>query len=147
MRSVADGRQVTVAHLEGLSRVADDALRAAEKAPRAEADAFIAIASDLVDIVEEGIGETSIEASLPPLERVGALALWQRELKAARNGQRANAPSTWRYDALWEAACWEAAALEAERAGLQRSAERAMERAAQIISEADDTRVGRERAA
>jgi hypothetical protein len=75
---------------------------------------------------------------------VGALDLWRRELLAGVGGQRANAPSTWRIDPLYEAAQWEIAALEADREGFPASARRFMERAATIIAENAD-RLARER--
>jgi len=39
-----------------------------------------------------------------------ALELWRAELARGYGGQHADRPATWRYDALWRAACWEAAA-------------------------------------
>ena len=39
-----------------------------------------------------------------------ALTLWREELARGYGGQHADRPATWRYDALWRAACWEAAA-------------------------------------
>jgi hypothetical protein len=77
---------------------------------------------------------------------VGALDLWRRELRAGVGGQRANAPSTWRIDPLYEAAQWEIAALEAEREGVPASAARFMERAALTIAE-NAERLARERSA
>ena len=51
----------------------------------------------------------------PLAVRYPALHLWRREVRAGVHGQRPDAAGTWRYDALWRAACWEAAAIQAER--------------------------------
>lgn len=51
-----------------------------------------------------------------------ALDLWRSEIASGFRGQRAAAPSTWLFDALWRAACAVAFAREADGLGLQRTA-------------------------
>lgn len=51
-----------------------------------------------------------------------ALDLWRAELASGFRGQRADTPSTWRFDALWRAACAVAFAREADRLSLPRVA-------------------------
>jgi hypothetical protein len=123
--------------LDELRSVADYTADAAARARAPEAASLMLIGMRLDDIIES-LSEPNVEP-LPPLERVGALELWRRELRAGVGGQRINLSSTWRCDALWRAACFEAQALEAERDGSRTSAERLMERAATIIAESAET--------
>lgn len=69
-----------------------------------------------------------------PLERLGALSQWRKEVSRGDSGQVVSNPSTWKYDALWRAACHEASALEFERMGLYAAAEEAMTSAARALS-------------
>jgi hypothetical protein len=80
----------------------------------------------------------SVDGVCPPLARLGALELWRDELRRGVGGQRIDAPSTWRMDALWRAACREAAALEDAAMGLDESARRQMVRAARELVPGDD---------
>lgn len=70
------------------------------------------------------------------LERLGALQQWRKELCRGDASQRAQSPSTWRYDALWRAACYEAAALENERMNLHPAAADSMRRAIETMKAA-----------
>jgi hypothetical protein len=49
-----------------------------------------------------------VTAPRPTLFR--ALDLWRRRVQSGQDGQRADSPASWKYDALWVAACWEQAA-------------------------------------
>lgn len=74
--------------------------------------------------------------------RFPALALWRRRVCAGVEGQRADAPGTWRLDGLWAAATWEQAAWEAEQAGELERCERHREQARREMAAAL-TRQGR----
>jgi len=56
-----------------------------------------------------------VSATRPTLFR--ALDLWRRRVRAGLDGQRADAPGTWKTDRLWIAACWEQAAQLAVASG------------------------------
>ncbi len=71
---------------------------------------------------------------------IGALRQWHRELRAGFDGQRLDAPSTWRFDPLFRSACEEANGIDAQRAGLHRTAAKCFERAASILCIAHATR-------
>jgi hypothetical protein len=66
-----------------------------------------------------------------------ALDLWRARLRAGFAGQNANRPATWKYDALWRAACYEAEAREAERRGLIETAARCRADATTVLAEAE----------
>ena len=62
-----------------------------------------------------------------------ALALWRARLNAGTLGERPDAPSTWKLDALWSAVCMEVQATDARRAGLLTIAEDWERRAAEML--------------
>ncbi len=94
----------------------------------------------------ERIALPSLEESLrilspePPLELLGALAQWHEELRRGIGGQRADAPSTWRHDALYMAALQEKAAIEAERGGDRAAARDLIAKAAWALAGEDASR-------
>lgn len=65
-----------------------------------------------------------------------ALQLWRAEVAAGFRGQRSDASSTWRLDALWRAACAVAFARDAESLGLARTAELWRRHSSEIIESA-----------
>lgn len=69
-------------------------------------------------------------------EHIGALHQWHAELRAGYCGQSPSASSTWRYDALYRAACAEAAGLEAARDARPGAASWHFSRSAEIIRRA-----------
>lgn len=46
---------------------------------------------------------------------MNALQLWRAEVDAGVNSQQGTDSTTWRFDALWRAACYEASAEEFDR--------------------------------
>jgi hypothetical protein len=68
-----------------------------------------------------------------------ALRLWQREIRAGLHGQRADAPGTWRCDALWHAAAWERAARDLDAQDCGETAARCRATARQVIRDAART--------
>jgi hypothetical protein len=79
-----------------------------------------------------------VEPPGPKVQAVGALAAWQAEIRSGVGGQRADRPSTWRFDALHRAACAEAAARDHDREGIHEVGDSYREDAARIL--ATDTR-------
>lgn len=69
-------------------------------------------------------------------EPIGALHQWHAELHAGYCEQSPSAPSTWRYDALYRAACVEASGLEAARDARLLAASWYFARSAEIIRRA-----------
>lgn len=68
-----------------------------------------------------------------------ALDLWRTEIASGFRGQRAAAPSTWLFDALWRAACAVAFAREADGLGLQRTAAARRRLSSELIVAAKQT--------
>jgi hypothetical protein len=68
---------------------------------------------------------------------VTALDLWRARLRAGFAGQKADRPATWKYDALWRAACYEAEAREAEQRGLVETAACCRADAIAVLAEAE----------
>ena len=66
---------------------------------------------------------------------VPALDLWRAELAAGVDGQQLEVPRTWKFDALYRAACAEMWALEHEKQGQYEVAETYRVDAQQILAE------------
>jgi len=70
----------------------------------------------------------------PPFFPLGAVRQWRTELRAGVGGQRIDDPSSWRFDALYRAACYEAAAADAYGDGVDPT--RLLRQAAEVIADA-----------
>lgn len=68
------------------------------------------------------------------IHEVGALDAWHGEILRGVDGQRADAPATWKLDQLWRAACREAAGREFDRLGLPSIGDRCRREAAEILA-------------
>lgn len=99
--------------------IARSLLTYARQAPQAIRDAGRAL-------IAERVADRAAVARRTPLEPLGALALWRRELAT---GQRTIGTE----DALAKAARWEASALEADRSGDRAGAERMLREAAALL--------------
>jgi hypothetical protein len=60
-------------------------------------------------------GRLELVDRLAAIARVDYIAQWRRELRAGADGQRLDAPGTWRLDGLWRAACWQLRAEATQR--------------------------------
>jgi hypothetical protein len=65
--------------------------------------------------------------------------LWLARLRAGTIGENPDKPSTWKYDALWSAACCERQAEDAGRAGLYGARDEWMRRAVEMMREVDQS--------